>query len=115
MALKFAEMIVWKNAQDRTAELRAVNQRCMTQFVENDHVVFADKRRNRSERSGVTAAETQGRFRFLPFRERVFETNMRQLRPADQSRRARTHPKFYDCFGRCLAQLRIIRQSEVIV
>src|SRR5437870_6628473 len=82
MALQFAEMIVGKNAQGRSAQFRAVDQRRVTQFVENDDVVFIDQRRNCSERCHVTAAETERRFRFLPFRERGFEAKVRRLRPA---------------------------------
>jgi len=115
MALQFAEMIVGKNAQGRSAQFRAVDQRRVTQFVENDDVVFIDQRRNCSERCRVTAAETERRFRFLPFRERGFEAKVRRLRPADQSRRARAYTEFRNRFGSCFAQLRIIRQPEVIV
>src|ERR1700736_2002761 len=108
-------MIVGKNTQGRTAELRTVDERCVTQFVENDDVVFVDERRNCSERSCVTAAETERRFRSLPFRECGFETNMWRLRSANQSRRARAYTKFRNRFRCWLAQLRIIRQSEIVV
>ena len=108
-------MIVWKDAQPCTAQLGAIDERCMTQFVEQDDVVLANQRRNRSERGCLTAAKAERRFSAFPFRQRGLQTQMRRVRPTNQSGRARTDTKFRDRFRCCLTQMRVIREAEVIV
>src|SRR5229473_3722358 len=87
----------------------------MTQFIKQNDVVLANQSRNRSDRCCVTAAKGEGRFSSFPFCQRGFQTNMRRVRAANQSGRARADTKFRDRFRRCLAQMWITRESEVIV
>ena len=44
MALQFAEMIVRENPQRRAAQPRAIDQRGMTELVENDDVLLGSER-----------------------------------------------------------------------
>jgi hypothetical protein len=59
---------VGKDTQNRAAQLCPVDQRGVAEFVEQDQVVFGDQGRNRSERSGVSVAETKRGFGPFPFR-----------------------------------------------
>ena len=66
--LQFAKLIVWKDTQNRAAQPCAIDQRGVTEFVEQNDVIFGDQGRNRSEGCGIAAAETKRCFSCLPFR-----------------------------------------------
>ena len=96
MSLQFSQVIVWKDAQDRGAQLCTVDQRRMAEFVEQDNITFRNQRRNSTERRGVSAAETKRSVGAFPFRERAFQTQMWRLRTADQPRSACANAEFVD-------------------
>ena len=56
------KLIVWKDTQNRAAQPCAIDQRGVTEFVEQNDVIFGDQGRNRSERRGIAAAETKRGF-----------------------------------------------------
>src|SRR2546428_11323899 len=96
VALEFAQIIVWKDAQNRAAQLCGVNERGVAKLVEQDDIIFRNERRNCTQRRRVSAAETKRSLRALPFSQRLLQTQMWRLRPADQPRRACADPEFGD-------------------
>jgi hypothetical protein len=51
--------------------LCGVYERGVAQFVEQDDIVFRDQRRNRPERSGISATETKRSLSAFPFGQRA--------------------------------------------
>ena len=115
MALEFSQIIVWKDAQVCAAQFCTVDQRRVAEFVEQNHVVPGDKRWDRAERGGVSAAEAKCSASAFPFRERPFQTQVWRLRPADQPRSACADAEFVHRGDRRLAQSRIVPKAKVIV
>src|SRR5437899_1323552 len=87
----------------------------MAELVEQDNIIFRDKRRNRTKRGCVSAAETKRSLRAFPFSQRAFQAQVWRLRPADQPRGACADAEFVDGLGCRFAQSRIICKTEVIV
>src|SRR5437667_4209011 len=108
-------MIVWKYAQNCAAQFCAIDEGGVTEFVEQDDVIFADYGRDRAERSGVSATETKRGFCSFPFGQHIFQTHMWRLCPADQPRGPSANPEFAERSDRCLAQSRIVGETEIIV
>src|SRR5438876_271152 len=115
VALEFAQIVVWKDSQDRAAQLCGVDQRGVAEFVEQDDIVFRDQRRNRTKRCGVSATETKRSLRAFPFSQRAFQTQMWRLRAADQPRGACADSEFVDGSDRRFTESGIICKPEVIV
>ena len=103
VALQFAHMIVWKDAQHRAAQSCAIDERSVAEFVEHDDVILVGQCRDCAERCSISATETERGFGLLPFRQRLLEAQMRGQVPTDQPRRAGADAKFVDCGSRCLA------------
>ena len=87
----------------------------MAEFVEQDDVIFAHYGRDRADRGCVSAAETKRGFCSFPFGQHIFQTHMWRLRPADQPRGPSANPEFADRIDRCLAQSRIVDETQMIV
>jgi hypothetical protein len=94
VTLQFAEIAVWKNAQEGAAQLRAIDERSVAELVEQDNVISGDQCRNCAQGCGVSATEAKRSFSPFPFSQRVFQTQMWRLRPADQARSARADAEF---------------------
>src|SRR6266436_7208307 len=115
VALEFSQIVVWKDAQACATQLCGVDERGVAKFVEQDDIIFRNERRNRTQRRGVSAAETKRSLRAFPFSQRPLQTHMLQLRPADQPRRACADSEFVDGSDRRFTESRIICKPEVIV
>ena len=76
MTLQFCQVIVRKDAQDRTAQSCAIDQRGVTEFVEQNDIIFGDQGRNCSKRRGISAAETKRGFGPFPLRQCAFQAQM---------------------------------------
>ena len=85
MALQFPEMIVRENANRRAAQLRAVDERSVRQFVEQDDIALAHEGGQSAHGRGVTAAKSERRRCFFPARECGFQSDMRSERATDQA------------------------------
>ena len=83
VSLQFSQIVVWKDAQRRAAQLCTVDQRRVAEFVEQDNIIFRNQRWNRPQCRGVSATETKCSVGAFPFGQRAFQTHMRRLRPAD--------------------------------
>jgi hypothetical protein len=115
MALELAEMVVRVNADDRAAELRAVDQRGVGELVENDDVVLAEQRAERADRRRVAGGKAQRRFRALELREFLLELDVWSERAADQPRGAAADAVLVDRRLRRFAQERLRREPEVVI
>src|SRR5439155_22617177 len=93
MTLQLPKMIVRENAQDGATQLCSVDERSVTEFVQHGDVILRDQGRDCAQRRGVSAAETQSSLGPFPFRPRLFQTNMRRLRPANEPRSGGTNAK----------------------
>ena len=78
-------MIVRKNANRRAAQLRAIDERSVREFVEQDDIALAHESRQSAHGCGIAAAKSERRRRFLPPCERGFQSDMRSERAADQA------------------------------
>src|SRR5205814_1796062 len=96
VTLQFAHMIVWKHAQNRAAQFCAIDQRGVTEFVEQNDIILAHQCWNRTERRGVSATETKRSFGSLPFRQRALQAHMRRQVSSDQPRCSGADAKFVD-------------------
>src|SRR5437764_2065085 len=104
-----------KDAYFRAAQSRSVYDAGMNQPIEDDDIVLADQRADRSDGGSVTAREHQRRLGFFESRERFLQFMVRQERAADQPGRAGASAIFFDRFDRGGFQARIIGQAQIIV
>ena len=104
-----------KNANAGAAQACAIDQRSVSQFIENDDVVFPGDRGKSADRCRVTAIESNRGRHVFPFGNRALQRHMRRLRSRNQAGCARANAKLFNRVCRRGAQSFIGGQTEVIV
>ena len=104
-----------KSSHRCAAQPRGVDQAGVGELVQNYRIAFADEGRNRPERGGVTAAENQRRFLFLPRRELFLQREHGGVGAGDQTRSARAGAVSRRGLARRFDQGGMVAQPEVIV
>ena len=99
----------------RAAQARAVDDARVVQLVRDDDVVAAENRRDGAGVGGEAALKDDRRFGALEFGELALELHVDLHRAGDRSDRARADAERRDRLERALPQLRVRRQTEVVV
>src|SRR2546423_15693650 len=115
MAFEFTEMIMRKDANAGAAQACTIDKRSMSQFVENNNVVFPGDRGKSAHRRCVTAMESNRGRHVFPFCNRALQCHMRRLGSRDQAGCAGAYSKLFDRLCRRGAQSFVRRQTKVIV
>ena len=99
----------------RLREAHPVDDRGVIELVGHDQVLLAGDRRDDSGIGREPGLEGQGRCRALEGGEVAFELLVQTHRPGDRADRARARPEVAHGLKRCLAQARMMGQTEIVV
>ncbi len=104
-----------KHVDFRFRKLAAIDDAGVIESVRNDVILRREDRRHSARIGGKSGLKNHASFRILELRDPPFQLHMNAHGSGDGPHRARARAIFLGGIHRSLDQLRVIRQSEVVV